>query len=530
VTSPSPRRARLSVRAIVEAAIVIAAITSACAAPAAIAAPSATDSAASAPPATSLAPTSTRQAPPAESTPSVTGLPFTPPIGCTATRVDAASWRLRCGDDRDRDARGTVVPALLRQGWHACGFGLASARFARDAFVVAIAEGSGVAGEGFIVTVRPIGADCNAVAPPSLEISATAFVGARLGWIGTGFGRTAALFATSDGGMTWTRLDVPEEISRVTELRFVDARHGWMLAFANRGITSVGCNAAAPPGASPCRDILFRTSDGGRSWKALHSRSIYPDGGPSLRDAQFVDANAGWILERRALDPCRSAARCYTLLRTVDGGDTWQAVFGSMLLADIRFVDRLHGWGLLPRENTVDVTATADGGDTWHQQIAGEQILRLAVPSVGVAIALSRDGAYCTASYCSRYGLFRINDGRFETVHDTDGRGWWPARPDCGGFLDAMFFVDAHVGWIGLSRGVGGASGFNPAGLIATRDGGASWSCVEAFADRDVVDVWFADRAHGWAVSRSHEPTSTPGRMDLWRTDDGGVTWRQALA
>src|SRR5438477_3517637 len=144
-------------------------------------------------------------------------------------------------------------------------------------------------------------------------------------------------------------------------------------------------------------------------------------------------------------------------------------------------------------------------------------------------LSLARAGGYCTASLCNKYGLFRVASGQLAIVHDTATSGWW-AAPGCGGFLGAPFFVDTQHGWIGLQRGVGGLSGSNAAGLIATVDGGATWSCVDGLPSEDVSSVWFADASHGWVTTRSDSYGAGRGGARIWRTEDGGRTWKVALA
>jgi photosystem II stability/assembly factor-like uncharacterized protein len=316
----------------------------------------------------------------------------------------------------------------------------------------------------------------------------------------------------------------------VAELRFVDERNGWMLGFANRGIQSVGCDAAAPASAQRCRDILFRTRDGGLTWTGVRVMALAPAGGSAIKDVQFVDATAGWILERNGPAPCQIGKPCFNLLATADGGDSWRTVLAETAMYDLHFVDRAHGWGLVATDKSIDAMATADGGTTWSRQIAGEEIFGLAVPNVDLAIALAGAGGYCTASLCNKYGLFSVASGQLDTIHETATTGWW-AAPGCGGFLGEPFFVDAPHGWIGLTRGVGGVSGLNRAGLIATADGGKTWSCVPGLPSEDVLSVWFADPAHGWVTTRSDLfGSASGGGARVWRTDDGGRTWRPSLS
>jgi photosystem II stability/assembly factor-like uncharacterized protein len=415
-----------------------------------------------------------------------------------------------------------------------CGSGLATAQWGKAELMVTVSEGSGTPGEGFVVRVDPITTDCAlkvSTADPSrsFEVMAQAFSGSNLGWVAARWTDARALFHTVDGGRTWTELALPAEVTFVVDLRFVDERNGWMLGFANRGIQGVGCDAAAPATAPRCRDILFRTRDGGRTWTSVRAMALAPAGSPGIKGIQLVDAMTGWLLERDGLAPCEIGKPCFNLLSTTDGGNQWRTALARTAMTDLHFVDRTHGWSLDPSEGAVDAMATADGGITWSRQIAGEEILGLSVPNVDVVVALARAGGYCTASLCDKYGLFRVASGQLAIVHETATSGWWVAQR-CGGFLGEPFFVDTQHGWIGLTRGVGGASGLNAAGLIATVDGGTTWSCVDGLPSEDVSSVWFTDATRGWVTTRSEYSGSAGlGGARIWRTDDGGKSWRDVL-
>lgn len=52
-------------------------------------------------------------------------------------------WKVSCGATADRDARGTLAPALTQQGWTSCGSGLGVAIWTKDARTLTIVEGAG---------------------------------------------------------------------------------------------------------------------------------------------------------------------------------------------------------------------------------------------------------------------------------------------------------------------------------------------------------------------------------------------------
>jgi photosystem II stability/assembly factor-like uncharacterized protein len=379
------------------------------------------------------------------------------------------------------------------------------------------------------MTVGPLSPECAvaaSLADPAraFGVMASTYLGARTAWIAAQWNGGTALLRTADAGTTWMSLALPTGLGYVSELRFVDATHGWMIGFANRGIQSVGCDAAAPAGAPKCRNILFQTRDGGETWSRLRETPIVPAGGPALQGLQMVDASHGWLLE---VQLCGGTPHCFDLMTTDDGGASWRTLEARTHFQELRFADRVHGWALAQEWTGLSldskVFATADGGATWHLQLADEPVAAISVPDVETAFAFALDTAYCSASSCSKYGLFRVHRGTLSAVHATATDGWW-AAPGCRGFLGDPYFLDDERGWIPLLRGVGGLSGSNTPGLLSTRDGGRSWTCIDNLPREDLVDVWFADATRGWVTTRSD-----PFGMRVWRTEDGGETWREVL-
>src|SRR6202035_5351341 len=88
-------------------------------------------------------------------------------------------------------------------------------------------------------------------------------VGYIAGWTGTGLGLTK----TSDGGLTWHRLQIPA--SHLTALRFIDEGVGWAAGFANRSAPQIACQQAAPVDSQQCKGLVRRTQDGGQSWQTV---------------------------------------------------------------------------------------------------------------------------------------------------------------------------------------------------------------------------------------------------------------------
>jgi photosystem II stability/assembly factor-like uncharacterized protein len=137
---------------------------------------------------------------------------------------------------------------------------------------------------------------------------------------------TVGLFVYDNGrwrNVTPRRLNA----NAIDDVAFIDRLHGWVAAY--------NCGEAAV--------YLYRTSDGGRSWRSLGKPATHSCGGrPTF--LSFIGAKRGWM------EPVSPNGPGGELLRTDDGGRTWTRL-GSGLgssslpcLAPIEFVWRAAGW------------------------------------------------------------------------------------------------------------------------------------------------------------------------------------------
>jgi photosystem II stability/assembly factor-like uncharacterized protein len=170
------------------------------------------------------------------------------------------------------------------------------------------------------------------------------FADASHGWA---FGELGALYATRDGGQTWTRQGVPTR-RLLLGAKFLDARRGWL----------VGAGGT-----------LLRTDDGGANWReglllGRGERSAAPAGAlqtvaapaPRFNAVDFADARRGWVVGSRGI-----------VYATDDGGRTWREQTSGVgtELRDVKFTNAREGWavgadGLVLR--------TRDGGQTWSRE------------------------------------------------------------------------------------------------------------------------------------------------------------------
>jgi photosystem II stability/assembly factor-like uncharacterized protein len=349
---------------------------------------------------------------------------------------------------------------------------------------------------------------------PSLTLSAiqrlTPQIGYIAGWTGTGLG----LAKTSDGGATWQRTPIP--VSHLTALRFIDERVGWVGGFADRDVPQIACQQAAPAGAQPCKGVVLRTEDGGNTWQTV--LAVPTDGvvGEPIQQIQAVDALRAWALtidQSPCQYPCLSSVQ-----RTTDGGRTWTAVLHGQVAA-IRFASASRGWAALdntPSPGTTEVLETSDGGSTWVTGLRTTtgDAYGLDAATIYTAWLLTRNGGYCTSSNCSNYTLFRTDNGglnwsNFGNPKDFI-RGCSP-----GGHLAGPLFASTGRGWLGLNTGAGGAN-VGPTGILQSEDGGRTWRCATTPRETSLISA--ADPLHVWVGSVDQSTA-------LYATENAGATW-----
>lgn len=193
------------------------------------------------------------------------------------------------------------------------------------------------------------------------------FADGRRGWV---FGRACTgpasdpsscqavnrLYSTADGGATWVRRSVPpgtELPSGLFHLRKLGQNAG--LLWTAWGIWRSDDDGQSWQPAT--------TADGGQPWTDFNA-------GWSLGAAHFIDGQRGW-LTARAFGPARQL-----LLRTTDGGRRWRVsplpadVDLGRLPNDFRMLDASRGW-LVGWDGRI--LATTDGGDSWQRQDAQTQ-------------------------------------------------------------------------------------------------------------------------------------------------------------
>ncbi len=272
----------------------------------------------------------------------------------------------------------------------------------------------------------------------------------------------------------------------------------------------LGCRAGAPAGASP----------------AALSR---PPTAADLHAGHFTAAGRGLLVRHATGD----------LLLTRDAGATWQR--GADLPDQYLEAAWLFDDGRVVLGGERGLHESRDGGRTVRPvaESAGLSIYSLHFPTTrrGFAAGFTAGG--------TDGAILRSDDGGLTSRR----LGGAPA-----GMVAAIHFASGEIGvvaagrdlartrdgrasWTVVARDLGRTRSIHRApggrwwavghdGMMATSDDGITWAAPASPRPRQLLrDVWFADANNGWLAG-----DAAPGAAPLWRTRDGGRTWKADTA
>jgi photosystem II stability/assembly factor-like uncharacterized protein len=181
-----------------------------------------------------------------------------------------------------------------------------------------------------------------------------------------------AVLKTTDGGATWTSIDMRAHASLLVDIHFQTRDRGWVVG---------GRDVVACPGRRATRDVVrpvvLFTEDGGKTWTDLiptGDKKRFPHGEWGWK-IFFLNDRVAFISLENFLDGA--------ILKSVDGGMTWKRVRindrqRNANLEGVGFVSEDKGW--VGGWGDIDflggsTSKTEDGGKTWDN--ANEVGLRL---------------------------------------------------------------------------------------------------------------------------------------------------------
>jgi len=261
------------------------------------------------------------------------------------------------------------------------------------------------------------------------------------------------------------------------DISFADEQHGWAID----------------------RDgSVFFTTDGGTTWHCQsHGHWLFYEA------IQFIDVEHGWIVGRNLV------------LRTEDGGKTWQKSEVNGWLLSVHFVNKKEGWAVgvdLFQWNKGKLFHTKDGGKTW-------------VAPLGTIEGALYDVYFPTPKNGWIVGMV---EERKESIilHTSDsGQTWKRQRID---LIDVetirVYFLNEKEGWIVGRKGT----------ILHTEDGGKKWNLQVTGKERDrsltLTDLRFINQREGVLVgycSARGKKNIEVSRGVILITSDGGRNWKK---
>jgi photosystem II stability/assembly factor-like uncharacterized protein len=229
-------------------------------------------------------------------------------------------------------------------------------------------------------------------------------------------------------------------------------------------------------------------------------------------DVYFLNPLIGWAVNYATL-PSNGM-----VIKTVDGGLSWQTVYGSSGAAfrDVGFTDSLHGWiGTLESgqnpEDTVIMYQTTDGGMSWVpvQNFPGPSQAGIC----GMCV-INDSTVYACGRYYGPAGFYKTTN---------NGQSWsyTDLSVYAGGLVD-IYFTSPDSGF------VVGTSGdwFSDSGIVLfTSDGGNTWQVKHTSTHNSEIcwKISFPSANVGYVSLESFRGT---GPQYFLKTTDGGMTWQ----
>ena len=228
---------------------------------------------------------------------------------------------------------------------------------------------------------------------------------------------------------------------------------------------------------------LVRTTNGGLTWQAFDGGNTYTDA--SFQDVHFVNETDGWAVGL-SIGGSRNL-----MARTDDGGVTWTRVEdipGSEAYTSVFFLDEQTGW-IHGREGVI--WKTENGGDTWSEKNSGTS------EGFKAAVFVDENRGWAVG----RAGMIRRTEDGGET--------WDSQDSGVSRTLYDIAVLDEDTAW---------AVGYYGT-IVTTIDGGQTWTSRDSGVTESLRAVAFSDSETIWAAGHAGV---------ILFSDDAGSTWHPA--
>ncbi|WP_343633959.1 YCF48-related protein [Fluviicola sp.] len=288
--------------------------------------------------------------------------------------------------------------------------------------------------------------------PQATQFSPTdiEFIDLNNGWASTINGYIAH---TNDGGDTWSLQGNYSVYNGLTSIDMLSTTHGYASGYHG----------------------IFETTDG-LNWNELINE---PNG--YFLETQFLNDTLGILMSN------------YELLKTTDGGQTWDTIFiesGYNLFA-LQFVDENMIVAVGNDLGYGNIIVSHDGGLSWDEpdDAAGLPLTDVYFTTSLLGYAVGHNGTYLTTV-----------DGGLTWQNSTQFQNMLNPSP-------SIYFISEMTGFVRANNNQ----------YFQTTDGGNTWTDLSSPKNRNFEQTFFLDSLHGWATSSV--------LTEIISTSDGGQSW-----
>jgi photosystem II stability/assembly factor-like uncharacterized protein len=304
------------------------------------------------------------------------------------------------------------------------------------------------------------------------------FVDENTGWYVNGYGK---IFHTIDGGTTWEK-QLEQKGTFFRTIAFVDKNIGFAGTVGTDYFPNV--TDTIP---------LYGTKDGGKSWKAVTYKGPYVKGLCAIDVVKEQFINHGKIDYKIHLYAVGRVGTPANIMISHDGGETW--ISRSMnndckMLFDIKMFNKKEG--IVCAATNEDITQsnalilkTNDGGETWQKVYQStrpyETTWKVSFPSKNVGYVTIQ--SYNPDPNVKQQRVAKTTDG---------GKTWTEINlvEDAVAREFGIGFIDENHGYVGTMN-----SGFE------TNDGGLTWKKIDLGRACNKIRIYKNDgKVYGYSI------------------------------